>query len=940
MKKITAILFFFAFTFGLMAQNTEECASGIIHQRLLQNDPEYASRIQMNESLIQHVQKTSPISKSGSILQIPLVVHVIHTGQAVGVGANISMSQITSAIDTLNARYRNFQGSSVDTEIEFVLAKRDPNGNVTNGVVRVDGSSVSLYATEGITAGNGSGANEIDVKNLSRWPNTQYYNIWVVTEIEDNDGLFGIQGYAYFPGANQNIDGTVIMNTCFGTTGTVNSFNNRNRTLVHEIGHGFNLYHTFEGDASGTTCPSTTNGCGSGVGDCVADTDPHIRAASNCPTGTNSCTGNSIDGVTSNFMNYSSQTCAVNFTSGQSSRMRAAILASRPSLITSLGAVAPSGSSLTSASCIPITSNTNNGFGFGLYEFNFSDVHVVSDGTVDEGGYVDQTNHQLISVIEGGTYPMSINTGSANNEDIEVYIDYNNDGDFLDAGEVVMTSSNSLTHADTIHIPASGATTNTPLRLRVISDWHSNTITGSCYNPTYGQTEDYALYIAASSSPLSLSISLIDISCKGAADGTAVVTASGGETPYTYLWSSGQTTASINNLVEGHYLVTVTDNNGDFDTLSTFINEPEELKSQIIMVNNISAVGATDAELVAWSRGGTQPINYLWDDASSQTTRKATSLSAGTYTVTLSDANGCTDVSSLTIGLGACPSSITPTNLKAKYLSSTSALIDWEEVNGTNVYYLIRYKEAGANAWQTLFTTAADSLAVNGLNPNTSYLYIVKTNCNGIWSDQAFSSFKTLNNDCANPSGVTEQWILTDQAKLKWNAANHTSKYEIRYRDSSQMNWNNIFINANFDYYWLSSLTSRTTYEWQIRSYCRFDEATAQRWSNSHYFTTKGSVQNSPNFRTISNEINKNQAVLDIHIYPNPTSGQFVLDLGRMYENIAVKILDLSGRLINEEIINEKSSITINPDISESGVYLVKITTPESRIVKQLVIQK
>ena len=59
-----------------------------------------------------------------------------------------------------------------------------------------------------------------------------------------------------------------------------------------------------------------------------------------------------------------------------------------------------------------------------------------------------------------------------------------------------------------------------------------------------------------------------------------------------------------------------------------------------------------------------------------------------------------------------------------------------------------------------------------------------------------------------------------------------------------------------------------------------------------------------------------------------------------MYENIAVKILDLSGRLINEEIINEKSSITINPDISESGVYLVKITTPESRIVKQLVIQK
>lgn len=919
---------------NLNAQQLEECDTDRKHRMLLQNDPEYAQRVQENELKIQSFLKNQNPTKSAGVIQIPLVVHVIHTGQAVGVGANISMTQINSAIDTLNARYRNLQGSSVDTEIEFVLAQRDPNGNATNGVVRVDGSSVPLYATEGIGDGT-TGADELAVKSLSRWPNTQYYNVWVVTEIEDNNGGFGIQGYAYFPGAGPDRDGTVIMNTCFGTNGTVNPWNNRNRTFVHELGHGLNLYHTFEGDNNGSQCPSAGNLCGSGVGDCVGDTDPHIRAGSNCPTGTNSCTGGSIDGVTSNFMNYSSQTCAINYTSGQSTRMRAALQTLRPSLITSLGGVAPTTSSVVAASCTP-TTTTSNSFGIGITSLSLNNVTVVSSTYAQEGAYIDQTQHQLINLVEGTSDSIKIETGGVNNEDVAVFIDFNNNGNLADAGELVFSSLNADTHNGVISIPSAGVTTNTPLRMRVISDWFNNTISGPCYNPAFGQTEDYAVLISPGSTPLSLSINSTNISCFGANDGTAQVVATGGDTPYTYLWSNAQSTASINNLSSGIYRVTVTDNSGTSDTISTLIQEPAEFKSQILLAKNISTVGASDGELVAWSRGGTAPISYAWDDPANQTTRKATGLAAGTYTVTLTDANSCTDITSLSIGLGACPADITPTNLTARYLSSTSALLDWDQVVGTNVYYLIRYKESGQANWQTLFTTAEDSLQISGLSPNTAYLYIVRTHCNGSWSGQAFSHFRTLSNDCVNPTGVGEQWVLGTQTKLVWNFAANTSQYEIRYRDTTATNWNNFFVNGSFNYYWLTGLSNHTSYEWQIRSSCRFDPASAQQWSVSRSFTTGGSALPSQSARIKTSTDPKFE---EVSIFPNPSNGQVTVLFEETDQFQKITVFDLSGR----EVANfgtEGTSTQFDLSHLENGTYLIQLKGINSLVNERIIIQK
>jgi len=668
-QRLLTLLFVLVSLFGNAQQgNEEQCAAHLRHEKLLITDPVYKRNHENAERQIQGILQNITINGSngaqaqifGDTLEIPVVVHVIHTGQSVGVGANIATSQINDAITVLNDRYRktpNTHGDAngVDTEIQFVLAKRDPDCNSTTGIVRVNGSSVTDYADEGITAGQGSGAVELDVKALSRWPATDYLNIWVVTEIEDNGGGFGIQGYAYFPGVSASYDGVVIMNTCFGTTGTVNSWNNLNRTLTHEVGHYFNLYHTFEGDNSGNNCPGTTNGCGSGSGDCCGDTEPHIRAASNCPTGTNGCTSTSWDDVQHNYMNYSSQSCADMFTDNQSDRMRAALLGPRHSLLSSLGTEAPSTNTVASASCSPNTTNLSNTFGLGVGNVTFEDIDVTSDGAVGDGGYRDYSCHHMAEVDPSTSYSISIKSASVNNEDARVYIDYNDDGDFLDNGEFVFTSDTDTLHTGTIAIP-SNPTLTTPLRMRVISDWQGNTTAmntaGSCYTPQYGQVEDYAIYVRGS---MTATMSGTDVSCNGGNDGSVTVTVGSGTANYGYSWSNGSSTNNsssssntVTGLAAGTYTVTVTDANSTTVSASYTIGEPStSVSASITLTQEVACFGGSDGSLTASGSGGTGAFTFAWSNGAS--TASNTGLTAGTYTVTVTDANGCTDTDSETV---------------------------------------------------------------------------------------------------------------------------------------------------------------------------------------------------------------------------------------------------------------------------------------------------
>jgi len=286
----------------------EDCGSGIRHQSLMQKDSSYkANFISMQNNMRSIVSNNSKKStnkySTQTVYSVPVVVHIIHLGEAIGKGTNLTDSAIKSAIAGLNDRFRNKIGAGLDIELSFCLAVKDPNGCPTSGINRVNGSKIKKYSSLGIDIDDDNcGANEDSIKLLSHWPVSDYYNIWVVKSI--CNGLYG--GYAYYP-IGDYYDGAVVI---------YNNMNYSKTTLTHEVGHGFYLAHTFEGDNINTTCPVDTNCLIDG--DWICDTPPHKQG--DCGN-TNPC---SSSGTWNNSrLNYMSYCNGNRFTSDQKNRMRA-----------------------------------------------------------------------------------------------------------------------------------------------------------------------------------------------------------------------------------------------------------------------------------------------------------------------------------------------------------------------------------------------------------------------------------------------------------------------------------------------------------------------------------------------------------------------------------------------------------------------------------------
>lgn len=147
---------------------------------------------------------------------------------------------------------------------------------------------------------------------------------------------------------------------------------------------------------------------------------------------------------------------------------------------------------------------------------------------------------------------------------------------------------------------------------------------------------------------MSLLLNPTDISCNGLNDGAITSTTTGGDGNYTYLWSNNLTTPDINGLIAGTYTVTVTDGMGCTVSAETILNEPTPI-GLTISGTDISCSGGNDGSAEVIATGGSFPYNYLWNDPSAQTTPTAIGLTAGTYTVTVTDANLCTAETSVTI---------------------------------------------------------------------------------------------------------------------------------------------------------------------------------------------------------------------------------------------------------------------------------------------------
>ncbi len=304
-QAIWAILFGSPFSPYSSAQNAVEthrnCGAmeQLAHQIAL--DPDFKARRERIEAQTFDYVRRTPSVSARSVITIPVVVHVLYNSTR----DNISDAQILSQIDALNRDFRKlnaesgsipaaFQSVAADANIEFCLAKRQPNGLPTSGIERLASSNTSWQANDNMKRAQAGG--------LDAWDASRYLNIWVCAL----GG--GALGYGTFPGAPLSIDGVVIDYRYFGTYNTRAPFH-LGRTATHEVGHWLNLFHIW-GDAN----------CGD---DHCDDTPTHHGANYGCPTypyiQTN-CNGSNTE-MTMNFMDYTNDACMYMFTNGQKARM-------------------------------------------------------------------------------------------------------------------------------------------------------------------------------------------------------------------------------------------------------------------------------------------------------------------------------------------------------------------------------------------------------------------------------------------------------------------------------------------------------------------------------------------------------------------------------------------------------------------------------------------
>ncbi len=136
----------------------------------------------------------------------------------------------------------------------------------------------------------------------------------------------------------------------------------------------------------------------------------------------------------------------------------------------------------------------------------------------------------------------------------------------------------------------------------------------------------------------------VDEKCFGASNGSASINPAGGNAPYTYVWNTTppQAGATVNNLSAGTYSVLVTDAMGCIQTATFTITQPAAITATITNTINVSCFGGKNGSASANASSGTSPYNYQWNTAPSQQGATANNLPAGSYTVTITDANGCT----------------------------------------------------------------------------------------------------------------------------------------------------------------------------------------------------------------------------------------------------------------------------------------------------------
>lgn len=605
-----------------------------------------------------------------SVFNIPVIVHIIHNNETVNSnsatsGNNISAAQVLDQINILN---KDFNGLNADTslipsvfkpllgkfQVNFCLAVVNPTGGILAepGIDRINrvakGWSTLPYSSTYIDA---------TVKPNSIWDPTKYLNMWVAPLSG------GLLGYATFPNpgtsglsgltgsfGSSTSDGVVILNSSFGSIGTAQfGVYNKGRTATHEIGHWIGLRHIW-GDSN----------CGN---DFCNDTPPAQTANYNCPTfpyklGT--CTNNTTGEMTMNFMDYTNDACMYMFTADQkyraqliltNSTMRAALVTSTvcnlPSLTNDIGisyVSRPTYSQVTNCtnSISPIVNVTNFGstaITSATFSFN---VDGVNTQTMSWTGNVAPNASFTLALtpilnLTIGAHVFNVSVSSPNGSTDNNLINNNNSQQFFITSNLsVSAPSFSTCNGTAVVLFATGASSYS---------WSTGS-TGSSIsvNPTLTTVYTVTAVTGACSVQKTVTVTVqgtptIALSQTAVCEGEFTTLFASGATTYT--WNNSQYGSNINVTLLANETITVTGAfSGACVNTQTFLITANPLPTATLSANNLSCPSCSNGSIAVSVSGGPAPYTYTWMPGNLNGS-VLTDLSAGCYTVTISDANGC-----------------------------------------------------------------------------------------------------------------------------------------------------------------------------------------------------------------------------------------------------------------------------------------------------------
>ena len=403
MKKLIAITFILLA--GITSVSAQNWCGAVEHrQELYANKPAEAAILEKKLEAFNKLQQENSAlgAKSDAHYIIPVVFHIIHQGGS----ENISIDQINDQMDLLNADFSHLNSDTSntpavfaeyagDTNIEFRLAKLDPNGNCTEGVTRTF-SNLTANARD-------------NVKALIQWDPQHYLNVWIVKSIEISSSSGGIViGFAQFPDqlwADAETDGVVVRHDYCGSIETASG--NYGRTLTHEVGHWLNLKHIWgDSDCGSDFVNDTPTSEEPNYGVCTSNFPWHV-GSSYCSAGASQTITQASGEMFMNYMDYSDDYCMNMFSLGQGARMRSAITTYRNNLVNDANIAATgTGDEYATVACAPIAEFTSNyiygcagdGFNYNNETYNTPTDSISSFEWTFEGGTPATSSEQNPSV--------------------------------------------------------------------------------------------------------------------------------------------------------------------------------------------------------------------------------------------------------------------------------------------------------------------------------------------------------------------------------------------------------------------------------------------------------------------------------------------------------------------------------------------------------------